>query len=71
MIILKKKFWSTDIEYSRFKQKFKLFVFKGTVNVLCFWGSKLLKFLDYKFMLKLQCKTIFNSAFVGKNFNEI
>jgi hypothetical protein len=29
------------------------------------------KFLDYKIILKLQCKTTFNSVFVGKNFIKI
>jgi len=37
---------------------------------LCF-TSKLLKFLDYKIMLNQQCKTTFNSAFVGKNIIKI
>jgi hypothetical protein len=33
--------------------------------VLCL-TRELIKFIDYKIMLKLQCKTTFNSAFVGK-----
>jgi hypothetical protein len=33
--------------------------------VLCLTGE-LIKFIDYKIMLKLQCKTTFNSVFVGK-----
>ena len=33
--------------------------------VLCL-NRELIKIIDYKFMLKLQCKTTFNSAFVGK-----
>ena len=32
--------------------------------VLCL-TCELIKFIDYKIMLKLQCKTTFNSAFVG------
>jgi len=32
--------WSTDFKYSRFKHKLKLFVFKSTIIVLYFWGSK-------------------------------
>jgi hypothetical protein len=32
--------------------------------VLCL--TQLIKFIDYKIMLKLQCKTTFDSAFVGK-----
>ena len=33
--------------------------------VLCL-NRELIKITDYKFMLKLQCKTTFNSVFVGK-----
>jgi hypothetical protein len=33
--------------------------------VLCL-TRELIKFIDYKIMLKLQCKTTFNSSFVGK-----
>jgi hypothetical protein len=33
--------------------------------VLCLTGE-LIKFIDYKIMLKLECKATFNSAFVGK-----
>jgi hypothetical protein len=33
--------------------------------VLCL-NRELVKIIDYKFMLKLQCKTTFNSVFVGK-----
>ena len=41
------------------------FVFFDVQNlVLCL--TQLIKFIDYKIMLKLQCKTTFNSAFVGK-----
>jgi hypothetical protein len=32
--------------------------------VLCL--TQLIKFIDYKIMLKLQCKTTFDYAFVGK-----
>ena len=32
--------------------------------VLCL-NRELIKIIDYKFMLKLQCKTTFNSVFVG------
>jgi hypothetical protein len=34
--------------------------------VLCL-NRELIKIIDYKFMLKLQCKTTFNSVFVGKS----
>ena len=37
---------------------------------LCLTGE-LLKFVDNKIMLKLHCKTPFNSACVGKNFIKI
>ena len=33
-------FWSTDFKYSWLKHKLKLFVFKCTIIVLCFWRSK-------------------------------
>ena len=33
--------------------------------VLCL-TRELIKFIDYKIMLELQCKTTFNSAFVGE-----
>ena len=33
--------------------------------VLCL-NRELIKIIDYKFMLKLQCKTTFNSVFVDK-----
>jgi hypothetical protein len=68
-------FGSTDFKCSWFKHKLKLFVFKCTIIVLYFWRSKFsfvlkswtpIKIIDYKFMLKLQCKTTFNSVFVGK-----
>ena len=34
--------------------------------VLCLTHELIILFMDYKIMLKLQCKTTFNSAFVGK-----
>jgi hypothetical protein len=34
--------------------------------VLCF-TRELIEFIDYKIMLKLQCKPTFNSVFVGKS----
>ena len=73
-------FWSTNFKYSWFKHKLKLFVFKCTLIVLRFLSSKFsfvfnswtrIKFIDYKIMLKLQCKTTFNSAFVGKKNHQI
>ena len=38
--------------------------------VLCL-NRELIKIIDYKFMLKLQCKTTFNSVFVGIKINKI
>jgi hypothetical protein len=38
--------------------------------VLCL-NHGLIKIIDYKFMLKLQCKTTFNSVFVGKKIIKI
>jgi hypothetical protein len=38
--------------------------------VLCL-NRELIKIKDYKFMLKLQCKTTFNSVFVGKKIIKI
>ena len=34
--------------------------------VLCLTCELVVKFIDYKIMLKLQCKTTFNYAFVGR-----
>jgi hypothetical protein len=38
--------------------------------VLCL-NRELIKIIDYKFMLKLQCKTTFNSVFVDKKIIKI
>ena len=38
--------------------------------VLCL-NRELIKITDYKFMLKLQCETTFNSVFVGKKIIKI
>ena len=38
--------------------------------VLCL-NRELIKIIDYKFMLILQCKTTFNSVFVGKKNHQI
>ena len=38
--------------------------------VLCL-NRELIKIIDYKFMLKLQCKTTFNPVFVGKKIIKI
>ena len=70
-------FGSTDFKCSWFKHKFKLFVFKCTIIVLYFWRSKYSfafkswTHKNYKFILKLQCKTTFNSVFIGKKIIKI
>jgi hypothetical protein len=38
--------------------------------VLCL-NREIIKNIDYKYMLKLQCKTTFNSVFVGKKIIKI
>jgi hypothetical protein len=38
--------------------------FNGPLNNVA--AQKINKFIDYKILLKIQCKTTFNSAFVGK-----
>jgi hypothetical protein len=38
--------------------------------VLCL-NRELIKIIDYKIMLKLQCKTTFNPVFVGKKIIKI
>jgi hypothetical protein len=41
-------------------------VFFDVQNLVLCLTRELITFIDYKIMLKLQCKTTFNSAFVGK-----
>ena len=41
-------------------------VFFDVQNLVLCLIRALIKFVDYKIMLKLPCKTTFNSAFVGK-----
>ena len=41
-------------------------VFFDVRNLVLCLTRELIKFIDYKIMLKLQCKTTFNFAFVGK-----
>jgi hypothetical protein len=40
-------------------------------NLVLYLNRELIKIIDYKFMLKLQCKTTFNSVFVGKKIIKI
>ena len=46
-------------------------VFFDVQNFVLCLTRELLKFIDYKIMLKLQCKTTFNSVFVGKKIIKI
>ena len=41
-------------------------VFFDVQNLALCLTREVIKLIDYKIMLKLQCKTTFNSAFVGK-----
>jgi hypothetical protein len=43
-----------------------IIVFFDIQNLVLCLTRELIKFIDYKIWLKLQCKTTFNSAFVGK-----
>jgi hypothetical protein len=46
-------------------------VFFDVRNLVLCLIRELIKFIDYKIILKLQCKTTFNSAFVGKQIIKI
>jgi hypothetical protein len=46
-------------------------VFFDVRNLVLCLTHELIKFIDYKIILKLQCKTTFNSAFVGKKIIKI
>ena len=46
-------------------------VFFDVRNLVLCLTRELIKFIDYKIMLKLQCKTTFYSAFVGKKIIKI
>ena len=45
---------------------YQCIVFFDIRNLVLCLTCELVKFIDYKIMLKLQCKTTFNSAFVGR-----
>jgi hypothetical protein len=45
-------------------------VFFDVRNLVLCLTRELIKFIDYKIMLKLQCKTTFYSAFVGKKYHQ-
>jgi hypothetical protein len=46
-------------------------VFFDIRNLVLCLTRELIKFIDYKIILKLQCKTTFNSPFVGKKIIKI
>jgi hypothetical protein len=46
-------------------------VFFDVRNLVLCLTRELIKFIEYKIMLKLQCKTTFYSAFVGKKIIKI
>ena len=46
-------------------------VFFDVRNLVLCLTRELMKFIDYKIMLKLQCKTTFYSTFVGKTIIKI
>ena len=46
-------------------------VFVDVQNLVLCLTRELIKFIDYKIMLKLQCKTTFNSACVGKKIIKV
>ena len=43
-----------------------LYCILDVLNLVLYLNRELIKIIDYKFMIKLQCKTTFNSVFVGK-----
>jgi hypothetical protein len=72
-------FGSTDFKYSWFKHKFNylssnvlsLYCIFDVQNLVLCLNRELIKIIDYKIMLKLQCKTTFNPVFVGKKIIKI
>ena len=61
---------NTNLNYSSSNVLSLYCIFDVQNLVLCL-NRELLKIIDYKFMLKLQCKTTFNSVFVGKKIIKI
>ena len=54
-----------------FQMYYHCIVFFDVQNLILCLTRELIKFIDYKIMLKLQCKTTFNSVFVGKKIIKI
>ena len=48
-----------------------LYCIFDVINLILCLNRELIKIIDYKIMLKLQCKTTFNSVFVGKKNHQI
>ena len=48
-----------------------LYCILDVLNLVLYLNRELIKIIEYKFMLKLQCKTTFNSVFVGKKIIKI
>ena len=56
---------STNLNYLSSKV-ISLYCIFDVQNLVLYLNRELQKIIDYKFMLKLQCKTTFNSVFVDK-----
>ena len=54
-----------------YKNVLSLYCIFDVQNLVLCLNRKLIKIIDDKFMLKLQCKTTFNSVFVGKKIIKI
>jgi hypothetical protein len=61
---------NTNLNYLSSNVLSLYYIFDVQNLVLCL-NRELIKIIDYKFMLKLQCKTTFNSVFVGKKIIKI
>ena len=56
-------YWSSNI--------LSLYCIFDVQNLVLCLNRELIKIIDYKFMLKLQCKSTFNSLFIGKKIIKI
>ena len=61
---------NTNLNYLSLKVLSLYCIFDVQNLVLCL-NRELIKIIDYKFMLKLQCKTTFNSVFVDNKIIKI
>jgi hypothetical protein len=62
---------NTNLNYLSSNVLFIVLCFFDVRNLVLCLTRELIKFIDYKIMQKLQCKTTFNSAFVGKKIIKI